>query len=52
MSILTNNPQCPDSIEELDEIVEECYACGKLDSNNLCKVHDEMLTELRIVNNV
>ena len=42
----------PDSLEELDELVEECYACGKLNSDKLCNVHEEMLTELRIVNNV
>ena len=46
---MTNNSKCPQSIEELDEIVEECYACGKLTSNNLCREHSEMLSELQEV---
>jgi len=39
-----------ENIEELDELVEECYACGKLGSNKLCKIHDQMLKELQEVN--
>jgi len=30
----------------------DCYACGNMSSDNLCKEHDEMLDELMVVNNV